>query len=465
MQKIDKKIMANLVGENCVFPNSKGITLIALIITIIVMIILVGVTVNVALNGGLFGTSKKAAYQTEVSTIQEQLEAEKATKIAENNGKIPSNFGITINDLPISNELKSKYENKLKISKDGILYYDSSLITDEEEQSWLEEIGIYEYLEEAEDIDLSTLERYFLGEDKSGKNLIDLINTSQFNISFIDDTTTEADESKIEYLNLDAGGMNIRYNNKIYNIAIDETYKVQQVKVIYMTSGREGSIYKYDSNADGLEEDWIILYDYGKGKGIEIISQQSMGSLTLGYKDNTIEWKDPSVIADLEEIGGTETLPDIKKAIYSYNNAIKTINDYCKEQIKNIETPKENIRSVGSDPQNPYSENSIAYTSDRIENWNPIYNGVGKSSDDNYKQDVVRMICLGLENIDKEYWLASRIVKEDGTYVNFNVRAVDPGGTINNSYSIWNLWGQGNYAFIGSTNGFGVRPIIKIPNI
>ena len=57
-------ICLNNVGENCVFPHSKGITLIALIITIIVMIILVGVTVSIALNGGLFTVAKDAAENT-----------------------------------------------------------------------------------------------------------------------------------------------------------------------------------------------------------------------------------------------------------------------------------------------------------------------------------------------------------------------------------------------------------------
>jgi len=45
--------------------NSKGITLIALIITIIIMLILVGASVTVALNGGLFNTAKDAQAKTQ----------------------------------------------------------------------------------------------------------------------------------------------------------------------------------------------------------------------------------------------------------------------------------------------------------------------------------------------------------------------------------------------------------------
>ena len=46
------------------YKTSKGITLIALVITIIVMLILVGVTINVATSGGLFDTARDAASKT-----------------------------------------------------------------------------------------------------------------------------------------------------------------------------------------------------------------------------------------------------------------------------------------------------------------------------------------------------------------------------------------------------------------
>ena len=209
MQKSNKKTIIKPVGalsvrntheKDPIAPskNHRGITLIALIITIIVMIILVGVTVNVALNGGLFGTSKKAAYQTEVSTIQEQLEAEKVTKIAENNGKIPSNFVITMDDLPISDELKTKYGTKLVISSDGNLYYNPEEVTDEE-RAWLEEIGINAYT--GEDEALSLLEKYFLGVDGAGRNMMgDILDTSDMTFKAYDQIE-ESPENDLEFLN------------------------------------------------------------------------------------------------------------------------------------------------------------------------------------------------------------------------------------------------------------------------
>ena len=122
--------------------KNKGITLIALIITIIVMLILVGVTINVALNGGLFTSARKGTYQTQASIIKEQLEVEKATMVANNNGDEPSDYGIgTIENLDISQDLKDKFGSKLTISAKGTLYY-TDVVTDNQEQSWLEEIGI-----------------------------------------------------------------------------------------------------------------------------------------------------------------------------------------------------------------------------------------------------------------------------------------------------------------------------------
>ena len=53
--------------------NSKGITLIALIITIIVMLIMVLVTINVAANGGLFYEATNASTETQKAADKEEL--------------------------------------------------------------------------------------------------------------------------------------------------------------------------------------------------------------------------------------------------------------------------------------------------------------------------------------------------------------------------------------------------------
>lgn len=61
--------------------NTKGITLIALIITIIIMLILVTVTISISLNGGLFGYAKKAVKETNEALSEEEMLANGMVKI------------------------------------------------------------------------------------------------------------------------------------------------------------------------------------------------------------------------------------------------------------------------------------------------------------------------------------------------------------------------------------------------
>ena len=127
--------------------SQRGITLIALIITIIVMLILVGVTINVALNGGLFSKAEEATTKTKIAQIQEALTLKKAEVLADYDGKAPEDYGITIDNLNLSTELKTEYRSKLIISKDAKLYYDASIVTNTEEQNLFKSMGIEEYTE------------------------------------------------------------------------------------------------------------------------------------------------------------------------------------------------------------------------------------------------------------------------------------------------------------------------------
>ena len=61
--------------------NSKGITLVALIITIIIMLLLVGVSITIAIKGGLFDTTKRVAQETEEAKNKEQELANGRVKI------------------------------------------------------------------------------------------------------------------------------------------------------------------------------------------------------------------------------------------------------------------------------------------------------------------------------------------------------------------------------------------------
>ena len=164
MQKLkEKKILGNVTKKLQIVEtfwdcpefskkqsNQNGITLIALIITIIVMLILVGVTINVALNGGLFEKGEKAAFQTEASTVKEQLEMAKALKVIENDGKLLNDYsGITMDLTDLDTKTKNKYANKIVVAKNGDICYNPANVTDQE-KAWLEEIGIIQYIDGGE---------------------------------------------------------------------------------------------------------------------------------------------------------------------------------------------------------------------------------------------------------------------------------------------------------------------------
>ena len=68
--------------------NTKGITLVALVITIIILLILAGISIQIITNTGLFEKAKEARKQNEISNIKEQIQLELYAKQAEKAGEI-----------------------------------------------------------------------------------------------------------------------------------------------------------------------------------------------------------------------------------------------------------------------------------------------------------------------------------------------------------------------------------------
>ena len=93
--------------------TSKGITLIALVITIIVMLILVAVTISMAINGGLFEKAGKATGDTKNAMNAEQQLADGRIQIA---GKVYE----SIDDYLAGKEAVLDYD-KTKTNDDGTL--------------------------------------------------------------------------------------------------------------------------------------------------------------------------------------------------------------------------------------------------------------------------------------------------------------------------------------------------------
>ena len=363
-------ICLNHVGENCVFPHSKGITLIALIITIIVMIILVGVTISVALNGGLFETTRQAAKDTQIEADREVLQAGVA--------------GAMVSDTGITNEsLTSNLPEGWEV---GIIE-PYTVISLNKNQFLVTSNGEIEYKELVED-DLTRLQEYFLG-----KNLIDVVVDTGFN-EFIDNDIIPDASTSIQFKAAlpydEIGALIIQYNSKIYMVAISmKDTQIKSVELMYEQNGKEGKtvLYSYDGAKEN-EKEWLVLYD--DGEYLEIVSPEIMGSLTLGAND--------------ENAKGTT---DTEKALDSYNNAITRINNYCASLITNEN--KVSVRSLGSNPYNPNSENSTKYTTDSNMFKNYYTQYTIESGDINCIYDLSAQFGLNkVPLFNEECWLASR---------------------------------------------------------
>jgi len=185
------------------------------------------------------------------------------------------------------------------------------------------------------------------------------------------------------------------------------------------TTSREGQTVQYDSNNDGKDEDWIILTD--RNGLVEIVSAQPMGSLKLGAEDTTVK-----VTTDLD---GNGIVNNIDKCIASYNNAITTINNYCKSLV--TATDNEGVRSVGG-TNNDYT----AYHSTNYDTWGSKITVDVAAPDEYYKTDYEKMEELGIAICNKDYWIASRGVEEGASYESFYVRVMY---SWLNGHTVWNL--------------------------
>ena len=228
-----------------------------------------------------------------------------------------------------------------------------------------------------------------------------------------------------------------------------------------------GKEFTMDADQDGTEETWIVLYDstaeHLNENEIEVISKDTMGSLTLGADDTV-------AIENAIDLDGNDTVEDIEIAIYSYNNAIDRINNYCESLIKigNL-----GVRSVGSLPSNPsYKNTSKPYAIQNLDKWTNqtawnTYGVLGEDTDTNLNDDYTQMNTLGImqSGNTKGYWLASRSVggswdaSSSFGYVNFYVRNMSSSGN-RGYYNLWSVYSS------GSTNtantAYAVRPVVKL---
>lgn len=368
--------------------TNKGITLIALVVTIVVLLILAVVSIKIATSTGIIGKAKGTTSRYKISEEKEKItlghsEYKMAIVSGEYKDK-PTIEGARVKDI-VNDAWTVIFEdtgNEYLLNIDGNI---EKATAKTEEQK--------------------TLEAYVLGDKPGEKSLETILNYD--NYVFIDDPNTAEDESTsvIHLTSLNPTGKwydYIRYKDKAYRIETDEdTEMIMDLSLVYEPKGKEGETVKYNYLETGTEKDWTILYD--NGDNYEIIGSDLINMVALGAGD--------------EKATGTTSA---EKAMNSYNNAIHRLNEYATSVVTN--SNKISVRCVGSNPNNPNSENTSKYISDL----NPVYNGVGKREDLNAEQDLVRMAYWGVIDLQAyeqkySYWLASRWAGASSSSAEFDV--------------------------------------------
>ena len=407
------------------------------------MLILVMVTIRISKDGGLFTTTRKATRDTEEQAIYDQIVS--AMELA-NDGKIkPRDTFESFKNKFGSDKIEEKDGNttfKIVFTAKGARDTYTYTITEDE-------IVIGE-IKEPNDYDI--LKTYFLGADGNGRNLDEIFDDDD---NFIDVPTNG---ELIKYYgpeNIKQEYYIIKYKNVIYKLNYvenDTDYKTTGFFKMYEAKedNREGKdLGEITGNSE--YNGWIILYDHGSY--VEAVSPSAMGELQLGSdKDQPY--------GDSEESNA-----EYDKAITSYDTAIETINNYCKN-LPSLPT-NNGIRSVGAetdttttyvnlDPLNHGWANNRGF---KIENR-------GKQFDDYYEQDAFRMIYYNILSGGKDYWIASRVVYDEKD-LELNVIIVnydwDFGTELLRQTTFFELHYNMTVAFpFAFSHTYAVRPIIKV---
>ena len=435
--------------------QNSGITLVALIITIIVLLILAVVAIRAVQEDGIIGHAKNAKSATTVAQEQEQI------LLAVNEWKIQKNYLTTQ-----SGSFKDFMEAKLSGVAEKVEGTDTLTVT-------MKDTGnIYTVTDNGTII--GPIENGNGGGSNPGPSTEDLDYIETYFMGAKDETTGERPKNiNVQTLMADMSTKNIKfggipyesaeemyviYNKTPYKLVLNSWHTTEVIAL--ETQGREGQYVRYN----GIT--WIILYDDGTN-GLQMVSTESQlyneADFYLGHNDSSVtDW---STLASEVNLDENEELSDFEKSVYSYNNAITTLNTACKSFVQQTDITSgkiTSVRCVGSNPTSKDSENADPYTSNNLKNWaSGIGDGKGKSADNNYTTDFEQMkklAILATDNSDS-YWLASRNIGEDSSSVNFNMCFVGELGIYNNNYELWKVEESGI-----STQGGNkcLRPVVTL---
>lgn len=153
------------------------------------------------------------------------------------------------------------------------------------------------------------------------------------------------------------------------------------------------------TDGKGTKRTCVVLYDNSSGYGVQLITMQSVETLTLGTEGSA------GIFSD-------------------YNNAISILNGKANEYNNSAYSTR--ARCVGSVPNNPDYDAAGMATGEFMYQ----YSGSLKAGDSYYETDYNQMKALQIHNIGEKYWLASRDYSVDTVDYYFAVRYVAKAGAV-----------------------------------
>ena len=133
-------------------------------------------------------------------------------------------------------------------------------------------------------------------------------------------------------------------------------------------------------------------------------------------------------------LGGYSSNSITTESMNDYRDVIDILNDATSKYLNTNYADRG--RSVGSVPNNSNYDEAGMFT--RSDSWFSSYNGQFKNMDTNYLTDWSQMEALGIQDVRRGYWLASRLVNLPSSQTDFAVRCVRDNGTLS-AYSLFSV--------------------------
>ena len=111
------------------------------------------------------------------------------------------------------------------------------------------------------------------------------------------------------------------------------------------------------------------------------------------------------------------------KLINDYNNVVNILNNATSKYLNTTYADK--VRSIGSVPNNSNYDAAGMHTLQFHGHFSDNYDGKLKDIDTNYLADYNQMTTLKIQNLNENYWLASRLVESFSDSAAFHVRIIN----------------------------------------